>query len=187
MRNKLRKLYREIRMFFLRKKYKLKNVHKTFYAGGKSRISSDLTAGPYSYIGPNCIVYPKVTIGDYTMFANNVSIIGGDHDFVNPNIPIIFSGRGILEETKIGKDVWIGAYSRIKTGVTIGDGAIIAMGSIITKDVEAYTIYGGVPAKKIKDRFINKKDQEKHLEMLSKSYLENNFGFHLLCQNKIKK
>lgn len=187
MKNKLKKLYREIRMTYLRKKYHLNNVHKTFYIGGKSKISSDLKAGPYSYIGPNSIVYPKVSIGDYTMFANNVSIIGGDHDFTNPNLPIIFSGRGVLEDTVIGKDVWVGAYTRIKTGVSIGDGAIIAMGSVVTKNVEAYSIYGGVPAKKIKDRFTNEKNKEKHLEMLSKTYLENNFGFDLLCENKIKK
>ena len=181
MKNKLRKLYRDIRMFFLRKKYKFINVHNTFYLGGKSSISSDLKAGSYSYIGPNCIVYPKVSIGDYTMFANNVSIIGGDHDFLNPNIPIIFSGRGILEETKIGKDVWIGAYTRIKTGVKIGDGAIIAMGSVVTKDVESYSIYGGVPANKIKNRFKTEQEVQRHKEMLKKTYTELGFNFNMLC------
>lgn len=174
-------------MFFIRKKLKLKNVHKTFYTGGKSRISSDLKAGAYSYIGPSCIIYPKVSIGDYTMLANNVSIIGGDHEFGESEVPIIFAGRGVLKETIIGKDVWIGAYSRIKTGVKIGNGAIIAMGSIVTKDIEPYSIYGGVPAIKIKERFSTLEEREKHINMLSKTYIENNFGFDLLCQNKIKK
>ncbi|MCL7763381.1 acyltransferase [Polaribacter sp. Z014] len=181
MKNKLRKLYRDIRMFFLRKKYKLNSVHKTFYAGGRSHISFDLKAGPYSYIGPNCIIYPKVTIGDYTMFANNVSIIGGDHDFISPKTPIIFAGRGVLEETIIGKDVWVGAYTRIKTGVKIGDGVIIAMGSVVTKDVEPYSIYAGVPAKKIKNRFKTEQEVDYHKKMLNKTYTELGFNFNMLC------
>jgi len=181
MKNKLRKLCRDIRMFFIRKKYKLKNVHKTFYAGGKSNIFSDLVAGPYSYIGPNCILYPKVKIGDYTMLANNISIIGGDHNFNQSEMPMIFSGRGVLESTIIGKDVWVGAYTRIKTGVSIGDGSIIATGSVVTKDVEPFSVYGGVPAKKIKDRFNSVREMNLHKEMLKKSYTEMGFTFNMLC------
>ncbi|RCS27742.1 antibiotic acetyltransferase [Polaribacter sp. WD7] len=173
-------------MYFLRKRLKLKNVHKTFYIGGKSEISPDLTAGAYSYVGPNCKIYPKVIIGDYTMLANNVSIIGGDHNFNNHNLPIIFSGRGVLKTTSIGKDVWVGAYAKIKTGVHIGDGAIIAMGSVVTKDLEPYAIYGGVPAKKIKDRFTDKNQEKIYKSMLEKSYIENNFGFDLLCNQQME-
>ena len=50
MKNKMRKVFREVRMIFLRKKLGLKNVHKTFYLGGTSKISSDLKAGAYAYI-----------------------------------------------------------------------------------------------------------------------------------------
>lgn len=52
---------------------------------------------------------------------------------------------------KIANKVWIGANVTILPGVTIGDGAIIAAGAVVTKDVEPMTIVGGVPAKKIKD------------------------------------
>lgn len=168
-------------MFVIRKKHKLNNVHKTFYLGGKSSFSSDLEAGAYSYVGPNCILYPKVKIGDYTMLANNICIIGGDHNFKQPELPIIFSGRDVLESTIIGKDVWIGAYTRIKTGVSIGDGSIIAMGSVVTKDVEPFSVYGGVPAKKIKDRFSSMREMNLHKEMLKKSYTEMGFTFNMLC------
>jgi acetyltransferase-like isoleucine patch superfamily enzyme len=174
-------------MYLIKKRYNLKYVHKTFYLGGKSHISSDLIAGAFSYIGPNCKIYPMVTIGDYTMLANNVSIIGGDHNFKNPNRPIIFSGRGVLEKTIIGKDVWIGAFTKINTGVKIGDGAIIAMGSVVTKDIEPYSIYGGIPAKKIKDRFNNLDDLKVYKDMLKKSYDDNSFGFDLLCQQRMDK
>ncbi|MAS52602.1 MAG: acetyltransferase [Flavobacteriales bacterium] len=53
----------------------------------------------------------------------------------------------------MGNDVWVGQNSLIKQGVTIGHGSIIGMGSVVTKDIEPYTIVGGVPAKKIKLRF----------------------------------
>lgn len=182
MKEKLRKRYRALRMFLLRKKLGLKNVHNTFYLGGKSKISKDLVAGAYAYIGPNCLIYPKVKIGDYTMLANNVSIIGGDHKFDTVGMPIIFSGRGVLNNTTIGKDVWIGAYTKVKAGVTIGDGAIIAMGSVVTKNVEAFAVYGGVPAIKIKDRFNNLEDLKIHTDMLNKTFLENGFTFEQLCK-----
>ena len=53
----------------------------------------------------------------------------------------------------IGNDVWIGINSIIKAGVTIGNGAVIGMGSVVTKDVEDYTIVGGCPARVIRKRF----------------------------------
>jgi acetyltransferase-like isoleucine patch superfamily enzyme len=94
--------------------------------------------------------------------------MGDDHDYKNSGLPIIFSGRSIFKPTKIGRDVWIGAHTIVMTGVTIGDGAIIAAGSVVTKDVDEYSIYGGVPAKKIKNRFNNEGDVEKHKEFLSR-------------------
>jgi acetyltransferase-like isoleucine patch superfamily enzyme len=182
MKNKLRECYRNIRMSILRKKYGLNNVHDTFYLGGKSKVSSDLVAGFYSFIGTESFIYPKVRIGNYTMLANNVSIMGGDHEYNKPGIPIIFSGRGILKPTVIGDDVWVGAYVRIMAGVTIGDGAIIATGSVVTRDIAPFTIYGGVPATKIKDRFNNADEIERHLEMLKKSYKDLGFNFNMLCR-----
>ena len=61
-----------------------------------------------------------------------------------------------VKRTVVGNDVWIGARCTILDGVHIGDGAIIAAGSIVTKDVEPYSIVGGVPAKLIKKRFDSK-------------------------------
>jgi len=177
----IRKYYRDIRMFYIRRKYGLKNVHRSFYMGGKSAVSKDLHAEEYSYIGNGCIVYPKVKIGAYTMLANNVSILGGDHLYDKPGIPIIFSGRDELKVTTIGKDVWIGAFSIIMTGVKIGDGTIVAAGSIVTKDLEDYSIYAGVPAKKIKSRFNSEDEILAHKEMLAKTALENGFSFDNFC------
>ena len=59
----------------------------------------------------------------------------------------------VNQPVKIGNDVWIGAYAVILPGVTIGDGAVIAAGAVVTRDVEPYSIVGGVPARHIKYRF----------------------------------
>lgn len=167
-------------------KYSLKNVHPTFYIGGKTSISSDFIAGPYSYVGPNCIIYPKVSIGAYTMIANNVSILGGDHNFKKAGTPTIFSGREELKPTIIGKDVWIGSNSIVMTGLTIGDGTIVAAGSVVTKSLEPFSIYGGVPARKIKERFDNMQDLMMHKMLFHTDPADFKYDATLLCKGEVK-
>ena len=115
------------------------------------------------------------------MLANDVQIIGGDHRFDIPGTPMLYSGRAELKATTIGRDCWIGARSTIMCGVNIGDGSIIAAGAVVTKDVEPYSIYGGVPAKKIKARFDTTAEIEKHKEMLNRKDT-NAFSDDLLCK-----
>lgn len=182
LKQKARKYFRILKMIYFRNRYHLKDVDKTFYMGGKSNISRDLKAGKFSYIGPNCTIYPKVSIGMFSMLANDVSIIGADHRYDQAGIPIIFSGRAVLKETKIGIDVWIGAHSKIMAGVTIGDGAIIALGSVVTKDVEPFSIYGGIPAKKIKSRFESKDQLEMHKSNIYDNEFMQKFTFEDLCK-----
>jgi len=172
-------------MYFVRRKFKLSkaNVHKTFYVAKGVSLASDLKAGAFSYIGTNSKIYPKVEIGDYTMIAGDVKVVGGDHTYDTPGLPIIFCDRGIIDKTIIGKDVWIGTNSIVMTGVKIGNGAIIAAGSIVTKDVEAYSIMAGTPAKVIKKRF-NLEQIIAHEKMLKKDYKELNLGEKDLCANK---
>ena len=66
-------------------------------------------------------------------------------------------------------------------GVNTGEGSIIASGSIVTKDVEPYSIYGGVPAKRIKSRFETEEDIKKHQEMLTQGL---DFNDNMLCPQK---
>lgn len=157
---------------YIRHVYGLKNVHKTFNIGGFCSISKDFIAGEYAYVGKGCLIYPGVSAGRYTMIAPNVQIIGSDHNYDIPGTPATFSGRPKLAKTFIGRDVWIGANSIIFVGVTIGDGAIVGAGSIVTKDVAPFAIVAGVPARFIKNRFDQDADRQMHLQMLDGPVLQ---------------
>lgn len=160
-------ILRRLKRKFYIMKYGLHHVDKTFIATANCHIAKDFVAGEYSFVGPHSVIYPNVSIGRYTMLANNVNILGGDHCYKNVELPIIFSGRDKLRPTIIGDDVWIGAHSVIMTGVSIGNGVIVAAGSVVTKDLAPYGIYGGVPAKLIKMRF-TEKEILLHEDMLSR-------------------
>ena len=119
-----------------------------------------------SYIGENA--YIDARIGKYCSIAAGVKVVTGGHptkNFVSTH-PAFFSTKKqagftyvsedlFVEENPaiIGNDVWIGQGAMILSGVTVGDGAIIAAGAVVTKDVEPYSIVGGVSAKEIRKRF----------------------------------
>lgn len=164
MNTKVRRLGRYIKAFYYRKKYRLRSVHKTVYFGGKSHISRDLIADRYVYIGPGCYIHPNVQIGEFTLLGDNVSIIGGDHKYDMVGTPILLSGREEILKTTIGKDCWLCSHSIILSGVNIADGTIVAAGAVVTKDTEPYSIYGGVPARKISNRFKTDEERIAHIE-----------------------
>ena len=98
--------------------------------------------------------------------ASNVSFIGrNDHNYNIICSSIWNSPRGENLITKIGNDCWIGHGAIVLAGVNIGNGSIIAAGSVVTTDIESYFIYAGVPAKKIKPRFNTDRDLKNHLEL----------------------
>lgn len=104
----------------------------------------------------------KLVIGDYVQIASGVKIMMGGNNCHNTKFistyPFLqkdalqrsFEGRG---HTIIGHDVWLGMRSMVMPGVKIGNGAIIASNSVVTKDVPAYSLMGGNPAKLIRFRF----------------------------------
>ena len=113
----------------------------------------DLTVGNNVRLGKylilNCAA--PIFIGNNVMIGPGVVITTLNHGYTDLTIPM----RSNKEEIKpivIEDDIWIGAHSIILPGVKIGKGAIIAAGAVVTRDVEQYSIVGGVPAKKIKSR-----------------------------------
>ena len=81
-----------------------------------------------------------------------VVLIGQNHRFNRTDIPMIAEGDICLPPIEVGDDVWIGYRAMIMPGVKIGNGAVIAAGAVVTKDVPNYAIVGGVPAKVIRMR-----------------------------------
>lgn len=125
--------------------------------------------------GINCIVQCDMEVGNDVLIASNVSFIGrNDHSYHIVGSSIWNSSRGDNLLTSIGNDCWIGHGAIVLAGVTIGSGSIIAAGSVVTNDVDSYSIYAGVPAKKIKPRFATDDDLKRHIEL----YASNALGEH---------
>jgi len=121
--------------------------------------------GKYSYIGKrSALVYADV--GSFCSIAADVCVGMGFHDLSKLSTSPLFTestnGTGhswtdktlfSFEKVSVGNDVWIGERAMIMGGVTIGDGAVVGAGAVVTKDVPPYAIVGGVPAKIIRYRF----------------------------------
>lgn len=112
--------------------------------------NANMEIGNNCFFNRNCSVtaYKSITIGDNCMIANNVVIIDHDHKFNEKSISKELVGCPVV----LGNNVWVGANTVILKGVKIGDGAIVAAGSVVTKNIAPYCIYAGVPAKKISQR-----------------------------------
>lgn len=138
----------------------------------------NLKIGDNFYIGKYSIIECDATIGDNVILANHVALIGRyDHNYQQIGTPIRLSSqirdkhynwKGLTQSIIVENDVWIGFGAIILSGTKIGAGSIIAAGSVITKDVEPYSIYGGNPAKKIRNRFDSEEDLKKHIELCTK-------------------
>ena len=144
------------------KKKKWTEKHKEYLKIGKHTYGLDRN----SLIGID--VSCPLIVGSFSSFGPEVKIfLKSDHP---TKLPSTFPLKTLLIQKKpwpnhdaiskggvnIGNDVWIGARSMIMSGVNIGDGSIVAAGSIVTKNVGSYEIVGGVPAKKIRNRFSEK-------------------------------
>ena len=109
--------------------------------------------GANAYIGPYCVLYGHggLAIGRNTMIGAHTIIVPANHGMARMDVPMgaqPLTMKGIA----IGKDVWIGAGCKVLDGVHIGNGAVIGAGSVVTKDIDAYVIALGVPAKVVGSR-----------------------------------
>ena len=87
-----------------------------------------------------------ITIGDYVLIGFESIILTTMHVYRDPSLPIKLQGVE-QKPVVIGNDVWLGTRAIVLPGVTIGDGAIVGAGAVVTKDVPPYTIVAGVPAR----------------------------------------
>lgn len=162
-------LYRRLRLVrnqAVRTVKRLRHVQATSYIHPSSQIARDLETGPFVFVGRRCMIGPGVRIGPYSMLASEVAVVGDDHNWEDPSVPMQFAGRPPQRRTEIGADVWIGHGVVVMRGMRIGDGAIIAAGSVVTHDVPPREIWGGVPARRLRDRFAEPTDGKIHARML---------------------
>lgn len=140
------------------------NIDKTSKVCAQSELSL-VRIGKYTYVGGQCFIH-NAEIGNYCSIASKCTIGGAMHPLERVSTsPVFHVGRNVLKtnfalhsavetpKTIVENDVWLGMGCFIKAGVTIHNGAVIGMGSVVTKDVPPYEIWAGVPAKKIRDRF----------------------------------
>jgi acetyltransferase-like isoleucine patch superfamily enzyme len=140
----------------------------------------NISIGDNFYIGKFSQIECDAEIGNNVIFANRVALVGRyDHNFTQIGVPIRLASRirdkdytwkGLDQKVIISDDVWVGYNSVILSGITIGQGSIIAAGSVVTKDVEPFSIYGGNPARKIKDRFESQTDRDEHIRLYSQIF-----------------
>lgn len=163
------KIYRVLRRW--RQRYRnwrkgLAHVHETAYIHDRTDVHKGTIAHEFAFVNYGCTVGVNVELGRYVMLAPLVAIVGGDHRIHDPGVPMIFSGREEVPPTVIEDDAWIGYGAIVMAGVRVGRGAVVAAGAIVTKDVPPYEIHGGVPARKLADRF-TPEQREIHDRMLN--------------------
>ena len=134
-----------------------------------------ISIGNNFYIGKYSQIECDAVIGNDVMLANFVALVGRyDHNYSEIGVSMRQSSRirdknynwkGLDKKVVIGDDVWVGHGSVILSGTNIGSGSIIAAGSVVTGDVEPYSIYGGNPAKKIKERFSSGEEKAEHIRL----------------------
>ncbi len=128
-----------------------------------------LTIGDYSYRAPTVRIFAgdqaAVRIGKFTALAPGVQFfLGGNHrtDWVTMyGLRIVFGLPGAMEDgtpasrgdIEVGNDCWIGSEAVVLSGVTIGDGAVVATRAVVTRDVPPYAVVAGNPAREVRRRF----------------------------------
>ena len=121
------------------------------FIGSECQIAMDITIGSCVSLNAGVVCRGKVSIGDGVRIATGTQILAFNHGFDDVDVPIHKQPHTRIGIT-ISDDVWIGANCIILDGVTVGPHSIIAAGAVVTKDVPAYAIVGGNPAKVIRDR-----------------------------------
>ncbi len=167
------------RWFLLTFWYRFGAVGKNFlFTKGIRVVFGDTVVGDNVFIGHDCYLGVRgIRIGNFVQLAPHVAITGGDHRYDLVGTPIIMSGlephnsvRTAQKGVVIEDDAWLGYGVIVLDGVTIGEGAIVGAGSVVTHNVEPYTIWAGVPARKIKNRFASREDAIQHSRLIGGTF-----------------
>jgi galactoside O-acetyltransferase len=126
----------------------MKNSYVYAHDGGSILIRDNFSMNTNSQLGA---AFGKIIIGNNCAIGPNCVLRASNHTFDNPDIPFLEQGH-TYGEIILEDDVWIASNCVVTANTTIGRSSIIGAGSVVTKDVEPYSVMGGVPAKLIKKR-----------------------------------
>lgn len=142
--------FNKIRTFVIKTTGVKIGLRSYFYPGTIIVNPNNISIGQDTFFNYNCLLsaFSKISIGNRVSVSYNVKIITETHDAFDKNF------KAITKPIVIKDNVWLGAGSIILPGVTIGEGSVIAAGSVVSNDVEPWSIVGGVPAKFIKKRSV---------------------------------
>jgi len=117
-------------------------------SSGLRNGSEMVSIGAGTVINHDCLIYSTggVAIGEHVSISDGVWLVTGTHDPDHPDFPARY------EPITIGDRAWIGVRATVLAGVHIGEGAVVMAGAVVARDVEPYTIVGGVPARPVRTR-----------------------------------
>ena len=122
-----------------------------FNVGVHIQATQEMIIGDHTHFAPYCILYGPLEVGSKCAVAAHTVFASIGHTYDHPDTPFVdlpaMADKIVLED-----NVWIGANASIIQGVRIGTGSIVGAGAVVTKDVEPYTVVGGVPARIIRRR-----------------------------------
>jgi maltose O-acetyltransferase len=152
------------------KHFKTIGIHVSLPDSGTIDNKKNIQIGNYVYIGPEPYIFAKggLDIGSNVVIGPRVTIHTTNHRYDNTTM-LPYDNFSYLKKVTIEKNVWIGSDSLICPGVTISEGMVVAMGSVVTKTFPPCSIIGGNPAKILKTRDL---DHYKKLDESGMRYLE---------------
>lgn len=118
------------------------------YAGARIWAPWNLVCGNHVAIADGAEVYnpDTVSLGDNAIVSQHAFLCGASHDYNDAAFPMIWA------PIRIGPFAWIGARATVQMGVSVGDGAVLALGAVATHNLEPWGVYAGIPARRIKSR-----------------------------------
>ncbi len=150
----------------------IKSAGKNFSCGPGAffRPNEDIHIGNNVFIGRNVHIAVPCSIRDDVMLASYVAFVGDDHRYDISKGLMNATGKAYIRKIVIEEDVWLGHGVIVLAGVCVGRGSIIAAGSVVTKNVPPCTIWGGNPARFIRNRFSDEEELVAHLRFLDLRY-----------------
>ena len=143
---------RPVRGVICRRIFKQAGKDITIERGAYFGDGSEIEIGDNSGIGISCRLYGPIRIGRDVMMGPEVIILTRSHRFDRLDVPMRCQGQHAAQRVEIADDVWIGTRAIILPGVSIGRGAVVGAGAVVTTSVPEYAIMGGNPARVIRYR-----------------------------------